>query len=119
MAMKMLLVPYDPFGDTSINQLVEDAMGSHRLFYGSDLASALGYETDLTFDEVIHTAIHACAALHIPVRYHFLPLYRQGDDGLYADWKLSRLACMLIIMHADLSHPEVTEAQLQLLQKVL
>jgi DNA-damage-inducible protein D len=117
--MKMLLVPYDPFGDTSINQLVEDAMASHRPFYGSDLARTLGYANDLTFDEVIHTAMRVCAALHIAVRYHFLPLYRQGDNGLYADWKLSRLACTLIVMHADLSHPEVTEVQLQLLQKVM
>jgi len=117
--MKMMLIPYDPFGDTSINQLVEDAMASHCLFYGSDIARTLGYETDHTFDEVIHTAIRACAALQVTVRYHFLPLYRQGDIGLYADWRLSRLACTLIVMHADPNHPEVTEAQLQLLKKVL
>lgn len=117
--MKMMLIPYDPFGDTSINQLVEDAMASQRLYYGSDLAHVLGYEDDPTFEEVIHSTIRACAALHITVRYHFLPLYRQGGNGLFADWKLSRLACTLIVLHADPNHPEVTEAQLQLLKKVL
>ncbi len=117
--MTMQLVLYDPFGDPSINQLVEDAMASHRLFYASDLARTLGYENDPIFDEVIHTAMRVCVALHIAVRYHFLPLFRQGNDGLYVDWKLSRLACILIIMHADLTHPEVMDAQLQLLQRVI
>jgi len=94
-------------------------MASQRLYYGSDLAHVLGYEDDPTFEEVIHSTIRACSALQVTVRHHFQLLYRQGDNGLYADWRLSRLACTLIVMHADLSHPEVTDAQLQILKKVM
>jgi len=115
----MLLAPYDPLGDTSIYRLVEDATVSRGIFCGSDLARTLDYETDVTFDEVIHTAIRIGATLHVTVRHHLLSGYREGDGGQYADWKLSRFARTLIIMRAELSHPEVMQAQLQLLQKVL
>ena len=117
--MHMLLVPYDPFANNTIQRLIEEVMVGQHLYYGSDIAATLGYESDHAFEEVIRTAIHACVTLHVTVKYHFLPLYRQGDDGLYADWKLSRLACTLIVLHADPEHPEVTEAQLQLLRKVV
>jgi DNA-damage-inducible protein D len=117
--MNLLIIPYDPFGNDSLMDLFEDATASDRQFYGSDLARILGYENNTAFDEAIHIALDACAALHIKVRQHFQPLYRQSDGGLYADWKLSRLACTLIILHADPTRPAVMKAQLLFLKKML
>jgi DNA-damage-inducible protein D len=116
--MTKMLVPYDPFGESAVRRLVAEAMASHCRFYASDVAPSLGYDRDDTFDELLRTAIRAGAAMHITLSHHFVPLYRHGDDGLFADWKLSRLACTLIIMQADPRHPEVTDAQLQLLRRI-
>jgi hypothetical protein len=116
--MTLMMVPYDPFGNRSIRQLVADAMDSHCRFYASDLAPSLGYDTQNAIDNLIRTAIGAGAALQITLSYHFVPLFRHGEDGLFPDWRLSQLACTLIVMHADPQHPEVTNAQLKLLRKM-
>jgi hypothetical protein len=115
----MMLIPYDPFSESTIRRLVAGVMDSHCRYYASDLAPSLGYNRDDTFFDLIGTAIRAGASLRLTLSYHFVPLYRHGDDGLFADWRLSRLACTLIIMHADRQHPEVTDAQLKLLNKMV
>ncbi len=115
----MLPIPYDPFGPDALSDLTDRATAGDLLVYGSDLAEALGYAGEPSFEEIIHAALEAAATLHLAVHSHFRAVYRQSGQGTFPDWKLSRIGTYLIVMHADRQRPEVSRAQMYYLRKVV
>jgi DNA-damage-inducible protein D len=115
----MMIIPYDPFGSSELDELVDRVRSAERLFYSSDLARLLGYVNDSSFEEVVESAMRACAALQLQVSDHFAAILRASELGLFTDWSLSRVACYLIVMNADPSHSQVIKAQRYFLRKLI
>jgi hypothetical protein len=65
-------------------------------------------ETALSIDR----AFQACRMLHIPVSLNFHRVFCFDGKDLFIDWKISALACYLIVINSDPKYEGVAKAQL-------
>lgn len=77
----------------------------------SRLAMHLGYETGMSFDKAINKAMTTCNTLNIPIMDNFVQIKHLVDNRELVDFKLSRMACYLVVMNADPKKPAVAKAQ--------
>jgi len=76
-------------------------------WYASDLAFFLEYANLDSFMNPINKAVGVCTTLKIPVFENFVQVKRNGKT----DFKLSRFACYLVVMNADVKKNSVAKAQ--------
>ena len=88
----------------------------HYVCYASELAEQLRLGEE-ALDDAIERAFKACAALSIPIRKNFKSVFRTCDDHLVTDWKLSALACYLIVINADPANHKVARMQVHFATK--
>lgn len=88
----------------------------HTFWWASDLQRMLAYDTWKSFFKVIAKAQKLLASIEVPVSEHILASERAGEEeGLpVQDFKLTRFACLVIVIQADASKPEVARAQVLL-----
>lgn len=67
-------------------------------YYASDLFRRISQTPDQELYAAIRRAIAILRLTGIPVQEHFTVVYRSGPSGIRHDWKISDLACSLIIM---------------------
>ena len=81
----------------------------HTFWWASDLQRMLAYDTWKSFFKVIAKAQKLLASIEVPVSEHILASERVGEEeGLpVQDFKLTRFACLVIVMQADAGKPEV------------
>ena len=106
-----MLVPYGFFDDSFIEDVLDQAMTSHCVYFASDLMASLNFDDMALFEEAVQRAMQACATLSIPVRYNFQTVFVAHRNGLSKNYRLSGFACYLITMNADPRYPGVARAQ--------
>ena len=79
--------------------------------YASELKKQFGFEQDEEFEQALERALKVCGSLAISVEDNFSSVYRFNSIGLIRDWKLSNLACYLIIVNANPENSNVARAQ--------
>ena len=83
----------------------------HRFWWWSDLQRCLGYSVT-GGQKALSRAMTVCTSLDIPVSEVITAIARKHGDGMTRpDYKLTRFACYLIAMNADVRKPEVARAQ--------
>ncbi len=82
-----------------------------RYWWATDLMTALGYESRLSFNKAINQAISACAAVNIDILDNFVQIPRETAGKTAPDYRLSRFACYLVAMNADPRKEQVARAQ--------
>ncbi len=97
----------DPIIESFISQVNE--LKYH--YYASELLSRLMQSDDFDFDASIRKAIAVLRLTGIPVQEHFSCIYRSDIMGTKRDWKLSELACSLIVINAKPASNEIEEIQ--------
>jgi DNA-damage-inducible protein D len=93
----------------SFERLARSDGGAHWL--ATDLMGLLGYESFTTFQGAIDRAIVTCTTLRIPVLENVVPHTTVTDGVARPDYKLSRFACLLVSMNADVRQPAVAAVQ--------
>lgn len=83
-----------------------------KYWYASVLMQMLGYKDKGAFQKALNKAIGICTLLDIQIEQHFIKCIR--EDTKEQDRKLSRYACYLTAMNADIKKPEVAAAQVYL-----
>jgi len=78
-----------------------------RFWMASALAQALGYEDTSHLHKALNKALAVCMMLNIDVADNFTSI----ATGKYPEYKLSRFACYLTVMNADIRNPLVARAQ--------
>lgn len=81
-------------------------------YTASEIMEQLGYGEGAVAVEPLERAMHACAALQIPIKDNFHKIYCCRDGHMVADWQLSALACYLFMINCDPLNPYVAKAQL-------
>ena len=77
----------------------------------SDLAKWLGYTDGSTFFNAVNKAIGVCTSLGITVKEHFKQYTHSVEGQTLSDYKLTRFACYLATLNADVKKPNVARAQ--------
>lgn len=74
-------------------------------WWASELAQMLEYESVKSLNKAINKAITVCSSIGYNILDHFTPISNNTD------YKLSRFACFLVSMNADIKKPRVAQAQ--------
>ncbi|MBF0164396.1 MAG: damage-inducible protein D [Magnetococcales bacterium] len=80
-------------------------------WYASDLARMLGYSGLKPFMKAVEKAMAVCMTLDIPLTDNIQEEFRMLDGSREKDFRLTRFACYLSVMNADISKPLVARAQ--------
>ncbi|MDF2436078.1 MAG: hypothetical protein K0Q95_454 [Bacteroidota bacterium] len=84
--------------------------------YASELIERLDV-TEEELDAAIERAFKACASLNLSIKHNFKSVFRTCEDHLVTDWKLSPLACYLIVINADPANERVARMQVHFATK--
>ena len=112
-----MLVLYDPFRINIFDELLDAVSSRACRFSAQELMRILAYDDAKQFGVVIEAARRACWAQRIPIHYHFRTIFISDHGSVYQEYRLSGLACHLIIMNADPVYPAVAQAQLRLARR--
>lgn len=82
-----------------------------KYWWASEYSKMLGYVTYSSFQNPINKAIKACMTANIPYLEDFRHSQRLVDGNPIDDIKLSRFACYMIAMNADIKKVPVARAQ--------
>jgi hypothetical protein len=97
--------------DNTIILMEEQQIPTKYICYASELTDRLKISED-DFDDAMERAFSACVSLDIPIKTNFRSVYRSFENYLVTDWKLSSLACYLIIINSDPANANVARIQL-------
>lgn len=87
-------------------------------WWATTLMRLLGYQDLKSFEPAINRATKACIALSIPHYDNIMSEKRIDDNGnSYQDFKLTRFACYLITVNADVKKPQVAAAQVYFIEQ--
>jgi UV DNA damage repair endonuclease len=81
-------------------------------YLASEIMEMLAIEDADEMTSSIERAILVCNMLHIPLRRNFHKVFSFDGNDMTDDWKISALACYLIIINSDPKHEGVAKAQL-------
>jgi hypothetical protein len=106
-----MLKLYDPW-EHILQSLQQKERDPELLYYASEIEQSMGF-TDNEIETAIERAFQACSTMHITIEDHFKPIFRSDNSQeLLNDWKLSSLACYLLIINANPSNANVARIQL-------
>jgi hypothetical protein len=106
-----MLKLYDPW-EHIFDSLQQKHDTPELLYYASEIEQSMGF-SDEELQEAIERAFQACTSMHISIDDHFKAIYRSDNlHELINDWKLSPLACYLLIINASPSNTKVAKVQL-------
>ena len=83
--------------------------------YASELLNNLLQSSDFDIENSVKRTIAVFRLTGIPIREHITAIYRSDFNGIRKDWKLSELACSLVILTSDPADRKVKSIQDELL----
>ena len=84
--------------------------------YASELLTQMLQTSDFNIDGSVRRAIAILKLTGLPVQEHITCIYRSDRSGIKRDWRLSDLACSLVILSQDSPTDELEECRLALLK---
>lgn len=81
-------------------------------FFVSDVMNSLKIENFQEIEIALNRTFSVCKSLRISKVQNFKKIYRFDGKNLHIDWKISSLACYLIIINCNPSNKFVARAQL-------
>lgn len=80
-------------------------------YYASDLLQSYLHAQNSNMESSIRRAIAIMRLTGLPANQHFKRIYRSEVRGILCDWKLSGLACGLIILSFDETNDDAWQIQ--------
>ena len=85
-------------------------------YYASELLRRMVHSADIDLDASVRRAIAVLKLTGLPVQEHISCVYRSDRSGVNRDWRLSELACSIIIISYESSSDEIEEYRQALLR---
>ncbi len=95
--------------DPIIEMFVSGVNELNYRYYASELLRRMLHSTDINLDVSVRKAIAILKLTGLPVQEHISCVYRSDALSINRDWKLSELACSLIIISHDSATDEIEE----------
>ncbi len=106
-----MLKLYDPW-ENIFDSLHRKDVATRLIYYASEIEESMGFSDD-ELEEALERAFQACSTMHISIDENFKAIFRMDKTHeMVPDWKLSSLACYLLIINANPSNPNVARVQL-------
>ncbi|MDZ4809645.1 MAG: hypothetical protein SGI96_15450 [Bacteroidota bacterium] len=81
-------------------------------YFVSEIMNRLDIDDTDEITMSLKRAFQACDILHLPIHRNFKRVYRFDGEKMIADWKISGLACYLVIINCNPGNENVAKAQL-------
>ena len=108
-----MLKIYDYLDEVLANQEIRQVRHHQRLlYYASDILTRMGDTSATDVDDTILRTMKICSALDIPIGDNFKKIYRYDGAKMTLDWRLSPLACYLLLLNGNPMNPSVAKVQL-------
>jgi hypothetical protein len=88
----------------------------HYRYYASDLLKAYVHVQNSNIESSIRRVIAIMRLVGLPTHRHFRRIYRSDIHGITVDWRLSELACGLIILSFDETDHDTRQIQQRFLR---
>ncbi|MBN3034411.1 MAG: hypothetical protein JW861_02430, partial [Bacteroidales bacterium] len=113
----MIIAEYHEYNRS--NRVIELFLSSmnerNYKYYASDILRGVIHSPGFDLDASIRKTIAILRLTGLPVQDHFSCIYRSGSLGISRDWRLSELACGLMIISHDSPDRELAEIRYALL----
>lgn len=110
--MEKIIMANVTYFETDYPEFESKAKQNGTLYWwASDFMIWLGYESYSPVMKPIQKALQVCMSSNIDTNEAFKEEYREINGKRIKDFKISRFACYLVAMNADLKKPNVTKAQ--------
>lgn len=104
--------------DPIIEMFVSGMNELNYRYYASELLRRLLHSTDFNLDASVRKTIAVLKLTGLPVQEHISCVYRSDASGINRDWKLSELACSLIIISHDPVSDEIEQYRQALMRQL-
>ena len=81
-------------------------------YFVSEVMEKLNIEDKDEIAASVNRAIQVCGTLQLPQHCNFKKVYRFDGENMIMDWKISSMACYLIIINCNPKNEYVAKAQL-------
>jgi len=81
-------------------------------YFVSDIMDKLHIDNALEIEASLNRTFAVCSAVPISLNENFIKIYCFDGESLRIDWKISALACYLLIINCNPSNEFVARAQL-------
>lgn len=102
--------------DPMIDMFVSGINELNFRYYASELLKRMMQTKDINIDKSVRTTIAILKLTGLPVQEHISCVYRSDATGLNRDWRLSELACSLIVLSHESASGELEECRMALLK---
>ncbi|MGZ3862129.1 MAG: damage-inducible protein D [Bacteroidia bacterium] len=104
--------------DNYYHKAAELQIEKNLIYYASEAAEEMGFESIEELQEAVRRAMELCRANGLPVNNNFRRIFKCSSAGLVFDWQLSVLAYHLVQLNGDPSNNRVAKLQLDLLKNL-
>ena len=102
--------------DNYYHKIAELEAERNLVYYASEAADEMGFESYDELQEAIKRAIKICETAGLPLQNNFRRVFKSSLAGVAFDWKLSVLAYRLVQLNGDTANNRVAKLQIDLLK---
>jgi hypothetical protein len=110
------MVTIQIYQEQSEDMLSELTRELNLMYYASDVADKMQFQSVEEFHDAVKRAMEICLAAGLSVRRNFKQIYKCSPDGVTYDWKLSALGFQLVCLNGSPENPNTARMQINLLQ---
>lgn len=112
-----MIIPYYQYNrmDPAMEHFIRRMNEIRYRNYAGELLASLMQSPGFNMEELVKKTVAILRLTGTPVQEHITCVYRSDLNGIRKDWKLSGLACSIIILAADSSADKVREIQDELI----
>ncbi|MGC9472127.1 MAG: hypothetical protein ACP5D1_11340 [Bacteroidales bacterium] len=116
--MRNMIAEYYRFNqpDPAIEWFISRMNELRYRYYVSELLEELGHTDEKNLQHSIRKTMAVLRLTGIPVQKHFTEIYRYHPTGIRIDWKISVLACSLIIINYESPEEDIMALKQTLLE---
>lgn len=113
MELAVITFPYENIYEYDLTELAAER---NLLYYASEAADQMSFESLDELQGAVERAMQVCQAGGLSIKTNFKRVFKCSSSGLVFDWKLSELAYCLVRLNGDASNPRVARLQIGLLK---
>ena len=107
-----MLKLYDYLDEVLFVKSMRPAHQAKLKYYASEVMEKLGYADKEDYTTTLNRTFQICNSLGIPIKQNFRQVYRTNGNKTSVDYKISSIACYLLVINGDPFNPNVAKAQL-------
>ena len=106
--------------NTGIKRFIDRVNEQRFKYYASDVAKKMAIESEALLHRAVINAMKICSLNGVDTEEHFCPIYKDTNEGLYEDFKLTPFGFALVSLNSEaFNNVKLANFQFSLIEKAL